>query len=44
LTYELDFVVDEVLRDNAFKPFQEAGENVDKAMTSFKSDYDSLNA
>jgi len=31
------------LKDNAFKPFQEAAENVDKEMTTFKKEYDSLN-
>jgi hypothetical protein len=39
----LDFTSDEVLRENAFKDFQEAAENVDKAMTAWKQEYDQIN-
>jgi hypothetical protein len=33
VTYELDFSADDILQENAFKPFHEAAENVDKAMS-----------
>jgi hypothetical protein len=42
LTYDLDFPSDEVLRANAFKDFHESAENVDKAMTLWKEEYDAI--
>jgi hypothetical protein len=36
VTYELDFQADDVLRQNAFKDFPEAAENVDRAMIEWK--------
>lgn len=34
---------DKILQENAFKGFHEAGENVDKALSSWKQEYELLN-
>ncbi|CDW72057.1 sec1 family protein [Stylonychia lemnae] len=42
LTYDIDFQSDEILRENAFKEFGEAAPNVDKALNSWKEEYDQI--
>ena len=42
-TYDIDFVADSLLRENAFVGFHEAGPNVDKEMNKWKEEYDSMN-
>jgi len=42
VSYELDFGTDSILKENAFLPFHEAAENVDKAITKWKEDYDKI--
>ena len=41
-TFELDFSTDEILKENAFKDFGAAGENVDRALNEWKSEYDKI--
>lgn len=42
MTYELDFLNDEILSQNAFGDFQESAVNVDKAMNQWKEEYDKI--
>ena len=42
-TYDIDFVADSLLRENAFVGFHEAGPNVDKEMNKWKEEYDTMN-
>lgn len=44
ITYELDFGTDTILTENAFLPYHEATENIDKAMTQWKEDFDKITA
>ena len=39
-TYSIDFVNDQILRENAFNGFHEAGPNVDKALKAWKVEKD----
>ena len=42
--YEIDFKEDNILNENAFKGFHEAGENVDKSFNQWKKEYDKINS
>ena len=42
-TFDIDFVSDSLLKENAFAGFHEAGPNVDKEMNKWKEEYDSMN-
>ena len=42
-TYDIDFVADSLLNENAFVGFHEAGPNVDKEMNRWKEEYDTMN-
>lgn len=44
MTYDIDFQSDDILKENAFKEFGEAAPNVDKSLTSWKTEYERISS
>lgn len=42
MKYEIDFLTDSLLRENAFAGFHDAGPNVDKELNDWKQEYEGM--